>query len=130
MAVCQNLTTVTTVVFHTVGVGGCVSVGCVTAPASFGTCICHLGCTFAMCEFFLFTGILWCVRLASCFVFVIIKDDKLMLDFGMLSFMRSNIDLCKKDKTQCGGITSQPPWLGSQKTQKSYKSKLEYFLVT
>ena len=53
-----------------------------------------------------------------------------MLDFGMLSFMRSNIDLCKKDKTQCVKIRSCPPWLGSQKMQKSYKPKLEYFLVT
>lgn len=54
----------------------------------------------------------------------------LILDFGMLGFMRSIIDLCKEDKTRCVKIRSHPRWLGSQKMHKSYKSKLEYFLVT
>lgn len=130
MTVCQNLTTVISVAFHTVGVDGCVSVGCIRAPESFSTRICYSGCKFATGEFHLFTGILWCVCLASCFLFVKIKDDKLMLDFGMPIFMRSNIDLHRKDKMQCVRIRSCPPWLGSQKMQKSYKSTLEYFLVT
>jgi len=72
-------------------------------------------CKFATGEFLLFTDILWCVCLALCFVLVKRKDDTLTLDFGMPVFMRSNIDLRKKDKMQCVGIRARPPWLGSQK---------------
>lgn len=67
--------------------------------------------------------------LPSCFVPIRVKDGQLVLDFGVLIFMRSNIHLCEKDKNHCVRIRSRPPWLGSLKIQNSFKFKLEYFIV-
>lgn len=78
MWVCQNLSTVTSVAFHTVRVGGCISAGCIsTLRASVPE-----------------STTLWYACLASCFVCLKIKDDQLMLHFSMLIFTRLNTDLC------------------------------------
>lgn len=100
--------------FPAVGGGGCISADSVWAPESCSAWIHSPGGEFAMGEPLIFTSILWSVSLPSSFVSAKMKDGKLVLDFGVLIFIRSNIDLHEKDKN-CVGIRSCPPWLGAQK---------------